>query len=302
MQSLRLSLFALPLMLVGAACSQTGPNLGSGTGGAGGGMGMGGMMVSIDQIAGTPNANGDKLEDSWMLFPCYAQQAQDCITNPPGTACPNQDTSLQFEAQGLQIDQSYTVGGMPGVMYNVTFTINGITEAKYYENGVRADGDQPPANPDLPTGINMLYTGGDPVNFENYNIYKLTVFDTNMQELQHYYLNSMPTGSAMNFENHDTFPEGYTATIPVMGGGTIGYHQSDRNCHAIDNCGIGSRSATCAVTAGRNIPNEPSLVIPSMYLGMDMNGFNTRNGANQPFHAQGMHLTVTAVEVMPPSM
>ena len=65
----------------------------------------------------------------------------------------------------------------------------------------------------------------------------------------------------MNFEAHDTFPEGYAAVIPVMGGGTIQYHQADRNCHAIDNCGIGSRSATCAVTAGRNIPNEPNVVI-----------------------------------------
>jgi len=154
------------------------------------------------------------------------------------------------------------------------------------------------------TGLNTLYTGGDPVNFENYNIYKITVLDTSTppNELQHYYLNSMPAGTAMNFENHDTFPLGYTAVIPVMGGGTIQYHQSDRNCHAIDNCGIGSRSATCAVTAGRNIPNEPSVVIPSTYLGTPMENFNTRNGAMQPFHAQGMHLTVTDVQVMPPSM
>ncbi len=299
MHSLRLALLALPVMLVGAACSQSGPNLGGGTGGAGGATGMGGAMVTIDQVTGTPNSNGDKLEDSWMLFPCYAQQAQDCITNAPGTACPNQDQTLPFEAQGLQIDQSYTVGGTAGVMYNVTFQINGITEAKYYENGARSDGDAAPPNPDVLTGLNMLYTGGDPVNFENYNIYKLTVLDTSMQELQHYYLNSMPTATGMNFENHDTFPEGYTAVIPVMGGGTIQYHQSDRNCHAIDNCGIGSRSATCAVTAGRNIPNEPSVVIPSMYLGTPMENFNTRNGAMQPYHAQGMHLTVTAVEVMP---
>ena len=34
----------------------------------------------VGEIAGTPNSNGDKLQDSWMLFPCYAQQAQDCIT------------------------------------------------------------------------------------------------------------------------------------------------------------------------------------------------------------------------------
>jgi hypothetical protein len=299
MQSLRLVLFALPLTLVGVACSQTGPNLGGGTGGAGGGMtGMGGML-SIDEIAGMHNTNGDALKDAWMLFPCYAQQAQDCITNMPGTACPNQDQTLPFEAQGLQIDQSFTVGGQAGVMYNVTFQINGITEAKYYQNGDRADGTANPPNPDLPTGINMLYTGGDPVNFENYNIYKLTVLDTDGNEIQHYYLNSMPAGTGTNFENHDTFPEGYTAVIPVMGGGTVLYHQSDRNCHAIDNCGIGSRSATCAVTAGRNIPNEPNVVIPSTYLGTPMENFNTRNGAAQPFHAQGMHLTVTNVQLMP---
>jgi hypothetical protein len=213
--------------------------------------------------------------------------------------CPNQDQTLPFEQQGLQIDQTFTIGGDSGVMYNVTFQVNGISEGKYYENGVRADGNMNPTNPDLPTGINTLYTGGDPVNFENYNIYKLTAFDTGGQELQHYYLNSMPAGTGTNFENHDTFPEGYTAVIPVMGGGTVNLHQSDRNCHAIDNCGIGSRSATCDPTVGRNIPNEPNVVIPSTYLGTPMENFNTRNGANQPFHAQGMHLTVTGVQLMP---
>ena len=65
--------------------------------------------------------------------------------------------------------------------------INGITEGKYYQNGTRADGDANPPNPDNLTGINMLYTGGDPVNAENYNIYKLTVLDTDGNELQHYY-------------------------------------------------------------------------------------------------------------------
>jgi hypothetical protein len=184
-------------------------------------------------------------------------------------------------------------------MYSVTFQVNGIISAKYYENGTRAGGDTAPPNPDLTSGINMLYTGGDPVNFENYAVYKLTVLDTNQHEIQHYYLNSMPTGTAINFENHDTFPAGYTAVIPVVGGGAVQYHQVDRNCHAIDNCGIGSRSSTCAVGAGRNIPNEPAVVIPSTYLGTPMTNFNTRNGAAQPFHAQALHLTVTKVEVTP---
>ena len=48
MQSLRLVLCALPLTLVGAACSQTGPSLGTGTGGAGGGAtAVGGVMVTV---------------------------------------------------------------------------------------------------------------------------------------------------------------------------------------------------------------------------------------------------------------
>ena len=177
MKSLCRMLLIVALMPLPVACSQSGPNLGGGTGGAGGGMsGMGGAMVTVDQVAGTPNTNGDKLEDSWMMFPCYAQASQDCQTNAPGKACPNQDQTLPFEQQGLQIDQSFTLGGDPGTMYNLTIQVDGITEGKYYENGVRADGDLAPANTDPDVGgINTLYTGGDPVNFENYNIYKLTV-------------------------------------------------------------------------------------------------------------------------------
>jgi hypothetical protein len=84
-----------------------------------------------------------------------------------------------------------------------------------------------------------------------------------------------------------------------MGGGTVVYHQADRNCHAIDNCGIGTRSSTCAIEAGRNIPNEPDVVIPDTFLGTPMTDFNKRNANAQPFHAQIMHLTVTAVKAAP---
>jgi hypothetical protein len=298
MRSLRSFMFALPLIVATAACSQTGPAVVI-VGGMGGSMGTGGSnAVTPDSIAGTPNSNGDVLKDAWMLFPCYTQQGQDCITIPSG-ACPNQLQTLPFEQQGLQIEQSFTVGGTPGTMYNMTIQVNGITEGKYYQDGTRADGNASPPNPDLETGINTFYTGGTPVTSENYNIYKITVQDTSGAEIQHYYLNSMPTGTSTLYENHDTFPEGYTAVIPVMGGGTILYHQADRNCHAIDNCGIGSRSVSCDANAGRLIPNEPSVTIPSMFNGTPMSEFNLRNGAAQPYHSQGMHITVTAVELAP---
>lgn len=299
MKSFRRVLVVVTLMPLAGACSQSGPNLGGGMGGAGGGMaGVGGAMSAIDRVTGTPNDNGDSLKNSWMMFPCYKQNAQDCET-VTGIACPNQNQTLPFEQQGLQIDQSFTVGGDPGVMYNVTFQMNGITEGKYYENGVRADGDLAPPNTDPDVGgINTFYTGGDPVNVENYNVYKLTVLDTDQNEIQHYYLNSMPK-VATPFENHDSFPLGYTAVIPVMGGGTIQYHQADRNCRAIDNCGPGFHGASCGITAGRNIPNEPDVVIPSSFLGTPIENFNMLTQGTQPFHAQILHLTVTAVDVAP---
>ena len=106
--------------------------------------------MTIDQVTGTPNSNGDSLKDSWMLFPCYAQQGQDCITAVG--ACPNQlaqNPSLTFEQQGLQIEQTFTLGGTSGVMYNLTFQINGITEAKYYEMGTRARREPQSAEPGL---------------------------------------------------------------------------------------------------------------------------------------------------------
>lgn len=276
----------------GGAGGRGGSGGGTGTGGAGGG------GVTVDGIAGIPNNFGDSLKSSWILFPCYSQQAQDCITNPPGTACPAANSSLPYEQQGLTATQMFTVGGTSGQMYAMTIQVNGITEGKYYMGGTRAGGDGMISMTDPVGGLNMLYTGGQPVNFENYNVYKLTVNNTQGQEIQHYYLNSMPTGFGNVYENHNSFPEGYTATIPVMGGGTIVYLQADRNCHAIDNCGPGSRGTTCAVTAGRTIPNEPNAVIPTMYRGQAVSALNTRNGAAQPFHSQIMHITVTAVAPM----
>src|SRR5262249_35080075 len=73
---------------------------GGGQGGATGtGGGSGGL---IDTVTGVPNTFGESLKNSWMLFPCYmAPNSQDCQTNPVGTACPNMNTSLPFEQQGI---------------------------------------------------------------------------------------------------------------------------------------------------------------------------------------------------------
>jgi hypothetical protein len=260
---------------------------------------------SIDEFAGTRNNFGVAFKDSWMIFGCFSAAGQDCVTNRAGTACPNQNPQLPMEQQGLTSDEFFTVGGTAGQRYKVTISVTGVAEGKYYEQGMRAAGNAAPPNINGDDGIDGFYTGGRPVDRENYNIYKLSVrnppANPNMPqsgtEVAHFYLNSMPSQFTQG-EAHNTFAFKYSHDIEVPGGAVIQYHTADRNCRAVDNCGPGSRNTGCAVGDGRRIPGEPNLMIPATYQGQPVSGLNTRNGANQPFHAQLFHITVTAVAAM----
>jgi hypothetical protein len=265
-------------------------------GGTAGGSGAGGgsMIETVDAIAGKPNGFGDSLKDTFVLLGCYAQAGQDCITVPSGTQCPNQNGSLPFEEQGIITKEDFSIGGTPGKTYALTITVNGIAEAKYYQDGTRAAGNGDPKDPDAVNGTDAFYTGGTPVKFEFYNVYKLIAKDMAGKEMQHYYFNSFPKTNTP-YENHQTFPIAFTHDIVVMGGGSVTVFTSDANCHAIDNCGAGFRTTSCPVAAGRNVPNEPALTLPSMYLGKPVSAMNLRNGAAQPFHSQIFHIRVDKV-------
>jgi len=244
-------------------------------------------------VTGKPNDAGDSFMSSFFLLPCYKQEAQDCVTIPSGAACPNQ--SGAFEQQGFTQTQKFTLGGTSGTMYNMTFTLNGISEGKYYQGGKRDAGDAAVANADGDAGTDTFYTGGTPVAQEHYNIYKMTVKKADGTELQHYYLNSFPPNVG-RYENHNTFALHYTKTIPVVGGGSIELFIGDSNCHAVDNCGPGEYMNTC--TKSRSIPSEPNLVIPTKYMGKNVADINLLTGAKQPYHAQLIHITVTSVTAM----
>jgi hypothetical protein len=208
-------------------------------------------------------------------------------------------------------------------MYMATFHVDGITEAKYYENGtcVGSDtpatcvvgraagvGDPPAVNTNVfvscttpnPQQCNdTWYTGGDPVDFEFYKVYKLTVYGPSADgglgpEIQHYYLNSFPK-TATPYEQHSTYFVSYSHTISVPGGGTIELKAGATNCHGIDNCGPGFFTTTCSANAGRSLPG---VTIPSMHMGQSTSVLNYRTGAAQPWHAQLFHVTVTAVTAM----
>ena len=226
-----------------------------------------------------------------------------------------------MEQQGLVMTEYFPIGGQVGKMYVMTLQANGITEAKYYMGGTRAAGDGVVANANATGGTDTFYTGGQPVNVENYNVYKLTVYGPPTTsgpnavgpEIQHYYMNSFPQ-TTTPYEDHETFPIHWVHDIPVPGGGVIQYLLEDRNCHAVDNCGPGSRSTPCTgQNTSRNVPNEPNLVVPQTFnmaasannipgaqttLPTSVTQLNTITHATQPYHSQILHLTVLGVRSM----
>jgi hypothetical protein len=288
----------------GAAGSTAGA---TGTAGADGGAGAGGGTAgaaggasgeTVMDLFGMKNQYNEMLADSFFMWPCYSNQNQDCITNVPGTSCPIPDPKGNFEEQGLVQNETFNVGGTPGKMYMATIQVNGISEGKYYTGGTRAAGETDPPNAQSDKGTNTWYTGGSAIYFEFYNVYSMRVYDTAKKELQHYYLNSFPKTGNVQYEDHWTFAISYTASFPVMGGGTIVYHASDINCHAIDNCGNATTSQTCPANQARMVPNEPNLTIPATYLGKQTSGLNYRTHAAQPWHSHIIHVKFTGVTPM----
>ncbi len=285
----------------GAGGSSMGGAAGSGTSaGTGGATGVGGSgtggttAITVGALAGVPNQFGETLASSFFLVPCYQQAAQDCITIPTGVQCPNQNAA-NFEGRGFTQTETFTLGGTAGTMYNMTFTVNGVAEAKYYTGGVRDAGTGVVANAQGPAGTDTFYRGGAPVAQEFYNVYKIVVRNPGGTELNHYYLNSFPQ-TTTPYEDHETFLLHYTKTIPVPGTGTVDLFLGDSNCHAVDNCGPGVYAGVC--TASRSVPSEPTLKVPTMYMGKAVSSINLLNGANQPYHAQIIHLTVNSVAAM----
>jgi hypothetical protein len=280
--------------LAGAGGGAAGTGGAATAGSAGSAGGGAGPCETVECVAGIKNQYQDALTSAFMLFGCYASAGQDCITNPSGTACPNQNGNLPFEEQGISTTQKFEIGGVAGKTYALSITVNGIVEAKYYSGGTRAAGNADPPNPDAENGIDTFYTGGIPVDFENYNVYKLVSKDAQGKELEHYYLNSFPQTNTP-YENHRTFPIAFTHDVKVVGGGSVTLLAADRNCHAIDNCGPGFRTTSCPQTDGRKVPNEPNLMVPTSYVGTAVASMNLRGGATQPYHSQILHLVAHAV-------
>jgi len=168
-----------------------GSTAGSGGVTTGGGGSGGNPPITVDEFAGTVNEYGFAFKDSFLLTPCTSTQNWDCLTVTG--ECPNQD-AVNFEEKGSTFKERFQMGGTVGTTYEVTIQVNGVSEAKYYENGERRRGDDF-SDADSPDGTDTWYIGGNPIA-SPYNVEKITVFDSDgTTEIQHYYLNSFPQAS-----------------------------------------------------------------------------------------------------------
>jgi hypothetical protein len=188
---------------------------------------------------------------------CAAQEvgagSLDCYLLPDGattTTCPN-STSATYATKGLIRTVTQTVGGTPGTQYTINFELRGVLGSKCYSGGTRRAGNAPPANWNAETNTDGWYTGGVP-DTGLWNTYEIHVSPpvgtTNLtadKTENVYYLNSMPSTLGVTWcEVHETFPMQYTASFPVMGGGTIKFVLHDSNCKGQQNCG-GPTPANC---------------------------------------------------------
>jgi hypothetical protein len=289
--------------LAGAGGTPTAGTGGVAAGGAGGAPAGGctDPTACIDVVASAPSSfNNPGWKDSWWVTGCDQKNANDCITN--GTSCNATDGAMP-EQHGARTTEAWTLGGVKGQHYKVTFKFNAVTEAKRYMGGHRdrATAEADPHN----TPLDMFYRDGtSPLS--NYNVVKLTIYDDAGVEKRHFYMNAAPdTGALTDWEAHYTFLASYTKSIVVIGGGKIEHLVQDSNCHAIDNCGADYVNGNVCPQPRKLPAPDDTLTLPTKYQdpkdGMVKNtsqlvaGYPNLVNLGQPWHAQAGHLKITAI-------
>ncbi|HEY5088887.1 MAG TPA: hypothetical protein VIK30_02900, partial [Polyangia bacterium] len=229
-----------------------GTNGNAGTTGKAGTTGAGGAGGAPTASSIVPTVNG-----YLWIGTCAAGTASalDCpIQGDNNATCPaTYSTSTPYAQRGVFQTHSHTVGGTAGTQYTVNLDIRGITGGRCYNGGTIA---APTVIADFEgaTGNNGWYSGGTPTD-SKWNTYEIhvtppvpgvTAFPSATDHTENvYYLNAFPATSAY-CERHETFVMKYTASLPVLGGGTIKMVMHDANCLAQQNCGGIDSQSTCA--------------------------------------------------------
>jgi hypothetical protein len=230
-----------------AGSTGTGGSTGTaGSPGTGGSTGTGGSAGPVL----TPAAIVPALDGYLWIGTCAAGapstgNATDCPIYPDGVAtCPNAN-SATYATRGAIRDATIPILGTAGTTYTLTMEVRGVAGLRCY-NGPGATATRvPPLGTDVegPTGNDGWQVGGLPAD-SLWNTWEFHVRNAAGTEVGVYYLNAVQPTS-IYCQRHETFVMKYTATFPVLGGGSILARIHDSNCAGQQNCGGFDLQTTC---------------------------------------------------------
>jgi hypothetical protein len=236
----------------GGTTSTAGTTGAAGRGGTtgSGGTGGGGTCPTIDQLI--PSLDGYY----WEVNPSgnTSLSGTNYPFGPPGGGCP---TGANWDATGyVKTFPAFNVGGTPGQKYTINIAVRGVVGTRCYTGGT-------PGSTAAGSGTgqnNTWYAGGVQAGDSIWNTMELRVMpkvtgqaNQNNSMYDIYYTNSFQNTGNNWCQKEATYETRFTASFPVMGGGTITPVVHDSNCRTLQNCGAVENQTTCDTTAARKI-------------------------------------------------
>ena len=234
---------------------------GGSTAAAGGNAGTGGAPLSVMAA----------LDGQKFVAPCGRTESADFLVCENIPASCSSIVGPYLTRGNLMRDDTVTVDGPAGAIYDVTLRVRGVVEPKHFINGATGM----PAN-----GSNYAwYVGGEPNTSGNYSTYMLwvsapVVMQTGALDGQYYFLNAVD-----HLEAHFTYPIDYTATFPVAAGARIRFLADDPNCSMVKNC---DDTSIDGIVQGPTTKCNPSTIA----------GLPASAEIAQPYPGQFIYLTV----------
>ena len=230
----------------------------AGTPGSGGDMGTAGTAPTAGAAGagagGAPTVESivPTLNNFFWLGKCgdAMGSGKDCpVLSDVGTSCKTGVTD--WFALGAFRVNTHKIGGVTGTKYTINFDARGMTGGKHYDGGTRQGTDTMYNQ----TGNDGWYAGGvaSQTKWNTYEIHvsppvpgvpvnnrALTCDECPKGPDNVYYTNAF-AGTVDG--THEVFPVKFSASFPVLGGGTITLVIHDSNCLAQQNCGTNTDPA-----------------------------------------------------------
>jgi hypothetical protein len=210
----------------------------------------------------------------------------------PSGGCP---TGANWDTTGyIKTYPVFNVGGTPGQKYTVNISVRGVVGTRCYTGGT--PGSTAAGNGTGPN--NTWYAGGKQTGDSIWNTMELRVMpkvtgQANQTNSAYdiYFTNSFQNSGNNWCQKEATYETKFSASFPVMGGGTITPVVHDSNCRTLQNCGAVENQTQCDTNAARKI--DMSGLTPAAPTSFTQPRTGTLNGST--YYLQWVWIDVTSV-------